>query len=85
MAYMLDFMTFIQTSTPNTAFFSTLTTHVNYTCNTYEHLTYSIPDSRPKIAIFSPFEVKCTERGITHFPSLVSFQFLVHIDIRVPE
>lgn len=59
--------------------------HVNYTCITYEHFTYSIPDSRPKIAIFSPFEVKCTERGITHFPSLVSFQFLVHIDIKVPE
>ena len=60
-------------------------TRVNYTCIAYEYFTYSIPDSSPKIAIFSPPEVKCTERGITHFPSLVSFQFLVHIDIRVPE
>lgn len=82
---MLDFMTFIQMSTPVAEFFSTLTTHVNYTCIAYEHFTHSIPDSRPKIAIFSPFEVKCTERGITHFPSLVSFQFLTHMHIRVPE
>ena len=77
MMHMLDFSTFDQLSTPVAVSFDTLIPWCQLPLFAQSH-TYMTPDSNPNMTRFSPFSVNRTDRGITLFTSLTSFQFSLH-------